>query len=200
MSGGINKKWITPFLGVALVAGIFAVGFSSKVKVGTGPACHPVGPADPREYQKPVCEDESGMANIETFAGMLEHFDVVLPQSTNGLRFQVEDYSAWNTGTDVELYLHFTTSAQDAAAMVHDLGATASTDAFGQGSPPDEMQLGTDWNKIADWTSQFASLPEYAGLHPYVWGDASVSGGLIVDDSTDPKNPSVFVMASTDTY
>ena len=200
MAGRITKKWIAPVIGLAVVGGIFGLGFSSKMNVGGAPTCYTVGPVDSRQYQKPVCEDRSALTNVDTFAKMLNHFGVVLPEQADGLRFQVKDYSAWNTGTMLGLYLHFTTTAQNADALVRDLGAKPSTGAYEQGSPPDEMQFGDVWDMVAEYSTQSGLTPAYAKLHSYVWSRGSGGGGLIIDDSADPGNPSVFVTSSVDSY
>jgi hypothetical protein len=195
---GIRKRWIAPVLGISLLGSVS--GCSTAMNLGAAPKCYTVGPVDSREYQKPVCEDQSGLANLDTFAKMLNHFGVVLPENADGLRFQVEDYSAWNSGTMLTLYLHFTVSAQGAATLVKDLGATPSTKAYGQGSPPDEMQLNSSWDEIAQYTTQFGSSPEYARIHPYIWSLGAAGGAVFVDDTSDPSDPSVFVTSSIASY
>lgn len=200
MAARITKKWIAPVVGLAVAGGIFAVGFSSKVNESGAPACYTVGPVDARQYQKRDCAGQSALANVDTFAKMLSHFGVVLPGQVDGLRFQVEDYSTWNSGTMLGLYLHFTTTAQNADALVRDLGAKPSAGAYQQGSPPDELEFGDVWDKVAEYTAQLGSTPAYAALHPYVWNRGSGGGGLIIDDSADPKDPSVFITSSVGSY
>jgi hypothetical protein len=82
---------------------------------------------------------------------------------------------------------------------VSELGAKPSA-AYEQGSSPDEMQLASAWDEIAQYSPRFGSSPEYAGIHLYIWSRRSASGAVFVDDGSDPDEPSVFVTSSTDSY
>lgn len=123
---------------------------------------------------------------------MLARFGVTPPAGTKNLRFQVEDASSWNSGTQLILYLQFSMPEAEVAQFLAADDATPSSDLLMLGDVAQEMQLGPVWTAIAE--------QQYGRMWPFGWGDSTGGGAMLVDDGTGASDPTIYLTSGSTAY
>jgi hypothetical protein len=168
------------------LSGTLLLGGGIAVQQAWAP-CWPINTAarDARAYQQHDCLGWSN-SSTSTFAGMLHHYAITLPDGATGLRYYSDDDSP--NGPDT-LFLRFTAPAASRDRFLAALGAS-STQATAYAATAQWSSLwqefDVDWDFSLDTTSRAYQFGPQQGPQP--------DGTVVVDDR--PDNPTLYVIAS----